>query len=235
MFLFIDNRNLGQPFKALIFDCDGILVDTEHLKFLAWQQALAQYGIEFKLEEYQPCVGHTRKNVLKMISALKGFPLPEEICSLHRVFYSAIQKEGVPVFHEAIAFVKRLAQEKASLGLKLGCASSASQEEIWANLRQIDLADAFDAVISGMDDLNAYRDPEGTNKPKPYIYIESARRLEVSPAQCAAFEDTSAGIEAAATAGMIAIAVPNELTASHNFSRAYTIINSFLPQRLSFK
>ena len=72
--------------------------------------------------------------------------------------------------------------------------------------------------MSGHDDLDAYEDAEGKNKPKPYTYIEAAKRLDISPSLCCVFEDTAAGIEAAAGAGMYTIAVPNRFTKDQDFS-----------------
>ena len=64
--------NLLQPIfvkniEVVIFDCDGILVDTEYLKFLAWQEALQNYGIDFSIEEYMPLIGHSSKSILHMV------------------------------------------------------------------------------------------------------------------------------------------------------------------------
>jgi len=93
--------------------------------------------------------------------------------------------------------------------------------EIYENLAQIGVSkEAFDAILSGKDDLTHIQDPEGTNKPKPYIYQLAADRLAVKPQECLVFEDTSAGVISAADAGMDVIAVPNEFTKEHDFSRA---------------
>lgn len=91
-------------------------------------------------------------------------------------------------------------------------------------MKQIGLENSFDLIISGTDDLKDYSDKEGTNKRKPYIYIEASKRLKISPPRCLVFEDTTAGIEAAAGAGMIAIAVPNQLTWQQDFSKASKVI-----------
>jgi beta-phosphoglucomutase len=109
----------------------------------------------------------------------------------------------------------------------LALASSAPKEEILVNLKQMGLENAFDLIISGSDDLREYVDAEGTNKPKPYIYIESAKRLGISPACCLVFEDTKAGVDAAARAGMVAVAVPNQFTLTHDFSNAHQVISSY--------
>jgi|GEM_PF-70180 beta-phosphoglucomutase len=213
--------------EAVIFDCDGVLVDTEYLKFLAWQEALASKNIVFVIEEYRPLVGHSSKNILFMLKQLKNIDIPEEVIDLKNAKYRTLQKQGVSPIKEVVAFARRLIEKKQHLGIKVGVASSAPSEEIFQNLRQIGLENAFDLIISGSDDLDSYADKEGKNKPKPYIYIEAAKRLNVSPSKCLVFEDTTAGIEAATTAGMIAVAIPNRFTSQQDFSKAVKVIGSY--------
>lgn len=217
----------GSRIEAVIFDCDGVLVDTEYLKFLAWQEALAGENIPFTIEEYMPLVGHSSKNIFLMLKKLKNIEIPEEIIELKDARYRILQKQGVPPIKEMIAFAKYFAEEKNSLGIKLGLASSASKDEILQNLEQVGLEHAFDLIISGSDDLDNYIDHEGKNKPKPYIYMEAAIRLGVCPSKSLVFEDTAAGIEAAAGAGMIAIAVPNQFTVEQDFSKATKVIQTY--------
>lgn len=215
------------PLQAIIFDCDGVLVDTEYLKFLAWKEALETKGVTFSIEEYMPLVGHSSKNILQMIRDTKNMPIPDEVIEIKNVKYKHLQKQGVPSIPEMVNFALRLAEAKQQLGFQLALASSAPKEEILSNLKQIGLENIFDFIISGSDDLKAYRDPEGTNKPKPYIYIELAKRLGVSPEYCIVLEDTKAGVDAAASAGMIVIAVPNQFTLTHDFASAHRIIYSY--------
>lgn len=201
------SADLYRKARVMIFDCDGVLVDTEYLKFLAWQEALASYNVDFSIEEYMPLVGHSSKNILAMIERSKQLKLPEQIIDLKNDKYKALQKQGVQAIQPMVDFARSLFENKERLALKLGLASSAPKEEILINLQQIGLDNAFDLVISGSDDLEAYIDEEGKNKPKPYIYIEAAKRLNILPELCLVFEDTAAGVEAAAGAGMTVIAV----------------------------
>jgi HAD superfamily hydrolase (TIGR01509 family) len=212
---------LHTEIKAVIFDCDGVLVDTEQLKFDAWREALKPYGVEFALQDYMPMVGHSSKAILAMIESLKGVKLPAALIGEKDTHYRRLQAQGVPPLQPAIDHARKISEQGQ---MKLGLASSAPRAEILVNLKQIGLDDAFDVIVSGSDDLSAYHDPSGTNKPKPYIYLEIAKRLEVDPAACIVYEDTSAGIEAAAGAGMVAIAVPNRFTVDHDFSRASAIL-----------
>ncbi len=214
----------GDGIEAIIFDCDGILVDTEYAKFLAWQEALADELIPFSIEEYMPAIGHSSKNILVMIETVKNRSIPEEVIESKNAKYRILQKQGVVPIYDMIALAKRLNEKKRVLGIKLGLASSASREEILENLGQIGLKNCFDVIVSGSDDLDDYVDVEGKNKPKPYIYIEAAKRLGVTPSKCLVFEDTAAGIEAASTGGMIAIAVPNRFTLQQDFSSAAGVV-----------
>ena len=146
-----------------------------------------------------------------------------------------MQKQGVPPIQAMIDFVRHLSENRKKLGLKLGLASSAPKEEILMNLRHIGLENSFDVVISGTDDLKEYNDIEGKNKPKPYIYIEAAKRLGVTPSRCLVFEDTTAGIEAAFGAGMVVYAVPNQFTLGQDFSKAAQVIKSYNELPLIYK
>lgn len=216
----------NQPIKAMIFDCDGVLVDTEYLKYLAWRESLFTQGIDFTIEDYMPMVGNVGKTMLRMISQLKKKEIPEELVQLKNAKYHSLQKQGVLPIQPIVDFANYLAQNKDKLGIKVALASSARKEEILTNLRQVGLEKAFDLIISGHDDLDAYVDAEGKNKPKPYIYVEAAKRLDIPSSQCIVFEDTTAGIEAAAGAGMIAVAVPNRFTLQQDFSKAKKVIAS---------
>ena len=214
-------------FQAIIFDCDGVLVDTEYLKFLAWQEALAIHGVPFSIEEYIPLVGHSSKNILQMIREAKKLDLDNEVIALKNTKYKMLQSLGVPPIDSVINFVLHLFDNKQNLGLQLALASSATKEEILINLQQIGLENVFDLIISGSDDLEAYVDAEGTNKPKPYIYIEASKQLGIPPEFCLVFEDTQAWVDAASSAGMITIAIPNQFTLTHDFSNAHHVITSY--------
>jgi beta-phosphoglucomutase len=71
----------GAHVEAVIFDCDGVLVDTEYLKFLAWKESLADFNTPFTIEEYMPLVGHSSENILFMLRKLKNTEIPAEVIS----------------------------------------------------------------------------------------------------------------------------------------------------------
>jgi len=231
--------SISTPFsneiEAVIFDCDGVLVDTEYLKFLGWQKALASLNIELTIEEYKAVAGHSSKKIIEQLQGMKGIVIPEEAIPLRREEYRKLQELGVAPIRETVEFARYLSQNKVAWGIKLGLASSASTDEILFNLKQIGLDQAFDLIISGTDDLNDYKDLEGKNKPKPYIYLEASKRLNIAPDRCLVIEDSEAGIEAASKAGMVTIAIPNQITIEHNFSMANKVIGSISELPISSK
>jgi HAD superfamily hydrolase (TIGR01509 family) len=228
------STSFSNGMEAVIFDCDGVLVDTEYLKFLGWQKALASLNIELSIEEYKAVAGHSSKKIMETLQDMKGIVIPEEAIHLRRAEYRKLQEQGVTPIKEMVEFAHCLSQNKVIWGIKLGLASSASTNEILFNLKQIGLDQAFDLIISGTDDLNDYKDLEGKNKPKPYIYLEASKQLNIAPERCLVFEDSEAGVEAASKAGMVTIAIPNRITAKQNFSKANKIIHSIseLPLRI---
>ncbi len=222
------------PIQAVIFDCDGILVDTEFLKFQAWQQAAKNQGFSFTLEEYLPLVGHSGETIAAAIKQLKEKEYPWrrvnslELDEERTRFYHQLQSnpKNIVLIEPMVALAKQLNENKKLLGYKLGLASSAPLDEIKVNLETIGLSNVFDFIISGKDSLDDIRDPEGVNKPKPYIYQRIAQWMKVDPAQCVVFEDTHAGVRAAVTAGMKVYAVPNQYTKKHNFEEALAILDT---------
>lgn len=212
--------------KAIIFDCDGVLIDSEYSHYLAWQQAIQKYGYDLTLDEYYFYVGKSGPEVAKLFAAKMGIDCADQLIKDKRAFYHGLQAKGIPPIQSTIDFVRLLANEKSKWGFSLGVASAAKKEEILLNLRQHGIEDCFDIVLSGQDDLKEYRDPEGVNKPKPYIYLHSAKMLGVSPEQCIVIEDSYSGVSAGVTAGCITIAVPNRFTQRHDLSRATLKLDS---------
>jgi beta-phosphoglucomutase len=221
------NASACASIKAVIFDCDGVLVDTEYLKFEAWRDSLSKYNISFELKDYLPLVGHSSEKIVFEIAQQNKVAFDEKkLIQEKNAFYKKRQAQGVPAIPEAVNFLKTLLLNKVRYDVKVGLASSAPYAEIINNLKSIGVNPKdFDAIASGDDDLKHISDPGGTNKPKPYIYQVIAKSLDVAPKDCIVFEDTHAGVEAAATAGMRVFATPNRFTEKHDFSKAVRILS----------
>lgn len=213
--------------KAIIFDCDGTLVDSEHSHYLAWQHALQLHGGDLALDEYYQYVGNSIEKNAQLLAEKIGKYAYEDILTAKNAHYKTIQEKGLPPIESTINFLNRLAQSKAEFKVSLGVASAASKAEILTNLKNLEVEHLFDVVLSGKDDLNNYTDPEGTNKPKPYIYLEAAKLLGIYPYECVVIEDSLSGLIAGLDAGCITVAIPNSFTKRQDLSRAHLYLETF--------
>ena len=211
---------------AVIFDCDGTLVASEEAHMEAWRVILQRRGVEFTEERRCICVGQSDLDTAKLLAEGIRPGCAGEILAEKRTHYLGLSREGLPAIDGAVDFVWRLAKERKRLGLKMGVASAALKIEIESHLANLGIRDLFEVVLSGYDDLSEYNDPEGVNKPKPYVYLHAAKLLGVHPARCIAIEDSYTGVTSAAAAGCITVAVPNHFTKHHDLSCAKVQIDT---------
>jgi len=216
-----------QSIKAIIFDCDGTLVDSEEAHLDAWRRTLQNRGHDLSPEQCQLYTGKSATVIAKLISEKIGYECAAEVLAEKRAYYRELHERGFPAIESTVAFAKRLADAKGKLNLKLGLASAAVKSEILRNLRHLKIEDLFDVVLSGQDDLKDYVDPEGVNKPKPYIYLHAAKLLSISPKECVVIEDSITGIMSGNAAGCITIAIPNRFTALQDLSSAALQLDTF--------
>ncbi len=213
-------------FKAIIFDCDGTLVDSEHAHYLGWQNVLQKHGSDLTLDEYYPIIGTSTEVTAELMVKRLGKGLAADILNDKQTFYHAMQNTGLPPIESTVRFLQQIVKEKTRLGLKLGVASASKKAEIMTNLMHLDIEHVIDVVISGIDDLGDYSDSQGTNKPRPYVYLHAAKMLEVSPSQCIAIEDSYSGVRAAVDAGCFTIAIPNSYSRNQDLSHAHLQMRS---------
>jgi HAD superfamily hydrolase (TIGR01509 family) len=210
-------------FEAVIFDFDGVVLNTEEPEFLAWQQIYKQYGSDLSLNEWQITIG-TRK-AFDPYSDLKSkttYELPdiEEIYQKKRTIVTELLESQKPM--DGVLEWLKDANEK---GLKIGMASSSSQAWLEHHLTRLNIRHYFSAVV-GYSTLV---------RPKPYpdSYLKACEILKVKPQNAFAIEDSTHGIKAAKLAGLKVIAVPHKLTQDTDLSEADLIVDSLAKYSLS--
>ncbi len=185
--------------KAIIFDLDGVIVDTAHYHYLAWKRLAIELGFDLTLDQNELLKGVSRMRSLEIILDLGGIKL--SATEMERV---ANKKNGWFVEYvntmkpeEIFPGVKELLKSMRSKGLKVALASSSKNAP--AVIRLLNIENEFDAVVDGNMIVHS--------KPDPEIFLLAAKKLEIDPASCVVFEDAEAGVEAALAAGMKCVGV----------------------------
>jgi HAD superfamily hydrolase (TIGR01509 family) len=186
------------PILAVVFDMDGVLVDTEHLWDEVREELTTEWGGRYTPEAQEAMMGMSSLEWSRYLHETVGLGEPPETINAEVVRRMLARYEvELPVVPGAVDAVRRLDGE----GFRLAVASSSNRELIDAVLRRLDLAALFEATVSSEE--------VGRGKPAPDVYLEAARRLGVPPSSCAAIEDSASGIRSAHDAGMRVIAYPN--------------------------
>jgi HAD superfamily hydrolase (TIGR01509 family) len=202
---------------AIVFDLDGVLVDSEPIHFRAANRVLARYGAAIGEEEYRRYIGLGEHATWSDWRRRHGIADPvERLIERHTEARLAEIGAGVPAIAEAVDLARQLHQG----GLRLAIASSSTREVIDALLAALGVSEIFLVRVSG-------EDPEvRASKPAPDVYLQAAARLALAPAACLAIEDSGPGVTAAHRAGMTVIAVPNRWTADQDFRDADVVLVS---------
>jgi HAD superfamily hydrolase (TIGR01509 family) len=185
--------------QALVFDLDGVLLDSEHVWDEARRQLAKERGGRWHEQASRDMMGMSSLEWSRYMHDVIGLPEPPEEISAEVVRrLEAIYREDLPLFDGAVEAVERLAAR-----WPLGLASSSNRELIDLVLELSGLARSFEATVSSEE--------VAQGKPAPDVYLEAARRLETPPERCAAVEDSENGIRSAKAAGMRVLVIPNPL------------------------
>lgn len=206
--------------KAIIFDCDGTLIDNEGSHYYAWQKVVIDRDHFFSPDDFMHCMGNANPSIAKRIAAKINAPSPEDLLAECQAHYMNHAKQNAKPVHHTVDFALKLANEKQKLGIKIAVASAGKKDEILHSLKRLGIDGIFDAIISGQDDLHEYSDPQGVNKPSPYIYWHTAKILGVEPSACVVIEDSLPGLTAGMRAGCFTVAIPTSVTKIQDFSAA---------------
>jgi len=183
--------------EAVIFDLDGVLIDSEQVWDDVRREFVAAQGGRWHARAQRDMMGMSSPEWSRYVSTELGVDLPPEEISLQVVArLTDVYRRRLPLLPGATDAVKRLAQR-----WPLGLASSSNRELIDLVLGESGLAPLFAVTVSSEE--------VARGKPAPDVYLEAARGLGAKPARCVAIEDSHNGIASAAAAGMRVIAVPN--------------------------
>ena len=188
------------PFQAYIFDCDGTLVDSMPLHYIAWVEALKRHDapFEFTEEEFYAHAGIKEQDVVKILNAKHGTNIdPVSVDELKMEIFRERIPEVLPVGPVA-EFAKSLHGR-----FPMAVASGSEEPTVRGCLEATDLLHLFETIITPKLVKHG--------KPAPDMFLLAAERIGISPSECLVLEDGNSGLEAAKAAGMQAVFIPRTL------------------------
>ncbi|WP_413112524.1 HAD family hydrolase [Thaumasiovibrio sp. DFM-14] len=210
--------------RALIFDFDGLLVDTETCMYNAWEALLKPYGVEVSPLQVAGLVGSSvpATDLYRLYNEASNQTLSDSeirnqvIAKAYRLIENITERDSV---RQYLDFAR-------SRSLKIALATSSERDHYLPILNRLNLTHYFDCFV-GAEDIALDR-----RKPQPDVYFTALKQLGVSAHQAIAFEDSPPGVKAARTAGIPTVAVTNLLTSHLDVSLANVVLNSMGEQTL---
>lgn len=193
-----------REFKAVVFDFDGLLADSEPLQIRAWQEFLAGHDRRLEDQLINEMFGLRVRDSARVVQERLSLSItPEQVMDGRDEIFLKLVATELPLMTGANELIAWLRDETP---LRLALATSGHRRYISAALQVTGLAGSFEAMVTGDDVQNG--------KPHPEIYLAAASALGVEPSHCLALEDAPHGVRSAKDAGMACLAVPNEMTES---------------------
>jgi HAD superfamily hydrolase (TIGR01509 family) len=198
---------------AVLWDMDGVLVDTGEFHFLAWQETLSGQGVDFSFEKFRKTFGMNNEGLLKvLLGDLYTFHLYQELSKRKENYFRQIIAGRVRMLPGVDPFLREIQAD--SILQAIG--SSAPMENIEAIVEELGIRDYFKTMISAVG---------MPGKPDPAVYLAAASDLDILPEACLVIEDAVHGVEAARRAGMRCLATTTTNSASELWS-AEKVVNS---------
>lgn len=195
--------------KAVLFDMDGVIFDTEREYLQEWNKIFEKYGYEMKKEIYVSVMGRGRKKVKEIFKENFGndLPIEEMYIEKDKMLKETIENNKVPLKQGALELLEFLKKNE----YKTALATSAKKDRVKSQVTNAKINNLFDAIVCADDIVNS--------KPDPEIFLKAAEKVNIKPENCIVIEDSEAGIRAAFNAGMIAFHVKDLKEADENIMK----------------
>ena len=203
------------PNLAIVFDFDGVVLDTETPLYSSWQEMYSRYGVHLDLELFATYIGGAEYfDFHADLEKETGLTFDRQSLMEER---RAMYREHV-AGNTVLPGVKDYLSEARGRGFRIGLASNSDIGWVGSNLRELGLFDNFDVLKTRDDVVNV--------KPDPEIYLAALHDLKTDPQRAIAIEDSASGVASAKAAGIFTVAVPNPITRYHNLDAADVILDS---------
>jgi beta-phosphoglucomutase family hydrolase len=188
----------ARSFRAYLFDCDGTIVDSMPLHYIAWKKALAEWNCSFEEQLFYAWGGRPVTEIIAALNKRDGLDMPVD----------AVARRKEDLYFELLPQITAIPEVVEHIEAKhghipLAVVSGSRRDSVLGSLTALHLIDKFDTLVCAEDYTRG--------KPAPDCFLVAAERLGVPPEDCLVFEDTDLGIEAATAAGMASVRVPAPL------------------------
>ncbi|HEY5220928.1 MAG TPA: HAD family phosphatase [Candidatus Paceibacterota bacterium] len=201
--------------KGIIFDFDGVLIDSEHINITAGIQAFKEFGYDLSNADKKLIPGQHSENVISQILKLRGLDLPKEaLREQYSKAYGDMWEDAVTVMPQAKETLQRL----KSGGITLGLATNNYRSRVETFLKQTELGNIFSVIVSGED--------VAKRKPDPEVYVRAKIKLGLPDESILAIEDGAVGLASAKGAGLRCAIILNQYSAGQDFSNADFVFKS---------
>ena len=205
-------------FEAVIFDMDGVIIDSEPLYFQIQEELFNDLGFTVSKSEYDTFIGAGMKLMWERLCSKHNiqFTVAELIIMNNEVIYNSFNNsDSLQTIDGFISFLTLI----KTMGMKTAVASSTSKKIINVILSKLGIIDEFDIIVSSEEVLKS--------KPEPDIFIEAKKRLNIDPGKCIVIEDSTNGVIAAVKAGMKCIGFSNKNSGDQDLTLANAIVENF--------
>ena len=185
-------------FRAYLFDCDGTIVDSMPLHYVAWKKALGEWNCPFEEELFYAWGGRPVKEIIAALNEMHGLEMPVDALAKRKEGLYFELEDDLKAIPEVIEHI-----EAKHGHIPLAVVSGSRRKSVMHSLSALGLVDKFDVLVCAED--------YARGKPAPDCFLTAAERLGVQPNECLVFEDTEMGIAAATAAGMSWVRVPTPL------------------------
>ena len=200
---------------AVIFDMDGVLVDSYRAHLESWLALARECGFEFTERQFAATFGRTSRDI---IAHFWGEGLSDERIAEMDGRKEALYRKSISADFPVMDGARELIRALHEGGFKLAVGSSGPPANVAVTIKGLALEDCFAATVSGMEVT--------AGKPDPQVFLKAAEKLGVAPERCAVIEDAPAGVEAARRAGMAAIAITGTAPREKLAERAHFVVES---------
>ena len=209
--------------RGVIFDMDGVLVDSHEAHFESWRQLACAHGLEISRQQFAATFGRTSRDIIRQL-----WQVPEKDIAAWDAEKEALFRQIILADFPEMDGAGDLIAALAGAGFKLAIGSSGPPENVEAVMKHLPNAELIHAKVTGLDVTHG--------KPDPEVFLAAAKKLGLPPRFCAVIEDAPAGIEAARRAGMAAVALTGTATREKLAERAHVVVDSLrelTPQQIT--